>query len=243
MENDQTFKEMAGLTKRSSNYMSLKHMKTLIVLVVGLLAVGCGMQEQATTYEKSTSRSSLKPSTEEPVKELTPEQKQKALRDSVVGEYEGKSGNTSKLVFLENGVLEAYDNGKKHDVDAKWTIKNGEVVITAPMATTAETGGKTKVVNESVRQFSLTIKSNGDLVPKIEDAPQTPNAVNVKREVFTYKKIKPSTPAKPTTKQTTVQPEESAESDDPVQITVLTPETLQRNASGFYIVEIKVLLN
>jgi len=60
-------------------------MRTLIILVVGLLAVGC----------------------------ITPEQK--ALRDSVVGEYEFKNdyGDTSKLVFLENVIIEGYVNGKK----------------------------------------------------------------------------------------------------------------------------------
>ena len=73
--------------------MSLKHMKSLIVLVVGLLAVGCGEDKQ-------------------PSKELTLEE-QKALRDSVVGEYESKPGNgdTFKHVYLENGVYEFYSNG------------------------------------------------------------------------------------------------------------------------------------
>ena len=42
MENEQTAQKKNNLlTKRSNNYMSLKHMKSLIVLVVGLLAVGC----------------------------------------------------------------------------------------------------------------------------------------------------------------------------------------------------------
>ena len=80
--------------------MSLKHMKSLIVLVVGLLAVGC----------------------------LTPEQKQKRLRDSVVGEYERKDeeGDTWKLVFLDNGVWELYRYGKKEEED-KWSIVKGEI--------------------------------------------------------------------------------------------------------------------
>ena len=55
--------------------------RTLIVLVVGLLAVGCAT--------------------------LTPEQK---LRDSAVGEYETNIfvGHTIKYVFLDNGVREWY---------------------------------------------------------------------------------------------------------------------------------------
>ena len=73
-------------------------MKTLIILVVGLLAVGC----------------------------LTPEQKQqKALRDSVVGEYEIKliSDGATKRVFLKNGIVENYEAGKKRR-DYKWKIVN-----------------------------------------------------------------------------------------------------------------------
>ena len=75
-------------------------MKTLIILVVGLLSIGC----------------------------LTPEQKQKALRDSVVGEYvfKDEDGNTYKEVFLDNGVLEGYINGDKL-IDYKWSIVNGEI--------------------------------------------------------------------------------------------------------------------
>ena len=76
--------------------MSLKHMKSLIVLVLGLLSVGC----------------------------LTPEQKQKALRDSMVGEYEFKNrdGDTYKYVFLDNGVFEGYEK-------AEWSIVDGEIHV------------------------------------------------------------------------------------------------------------------
>ena len=56
MGNERTFQKSFNiLTKRSSSYMSLKHMKSLIVLVVGLLAVGCAttptMKSVAGTYE------------------------------------------------------------------------------------------------------------------------------------------------------------------------------------------------
>ena len=76
-------------------------MKTLIVLVLGLLAVGC----------------------------LTPEQKQKRLRDSVVGEYERKLRNVKtlhKYVYLENGIVEIYVNDR-YDEDGKWAIVDGEL--------------------------------------------------------------------------------------------------------------------
>ena len=79
---------------------------TLIIglLVVGLLSVGCG-------------------------KKLTPEEE--ALRASVVGEYEFKDkGYTHKLVFLENGVSEEYENSEKLGED-KWSIVNGEIHIGA----------------------------------------------------------------------------------------------------------------
>ena len=76
---------------------------TLIVLIVGILAVGC----------------------------LTSEQKQKALRDSVVGEYKikRKDGVTDKAVFLDNGIYEYYANGNKIGEESKWSISNGEIHI------------------------------------------------------------------------------------------------------------------
>ena len=91
--------------------MSLKHMKSLIVLVVGLLVAGCG-------------------ETEEPVKEELTVEEKKALRDSVVGEYESKyeNGDTFKHVYLENGVYEFYSNGKKQ-VELKWSIIDGEIHV------------------------------------------------------------------------------------------------------------------
>ena len=81
--------------------MSLKHMKALIVLVLGLLAVGCAT--------------------------LTPEEK-KAFRDSVVGEYEIKyeDGDTRKLVLLDNGIRESYVNVEKLR-ERKWSIVKGEI--------------------------------------------------------------------------------------------------------------------
>ena len=77
-----------------------------ITLIIGLLVVGCGKQS--------------------PDKELTAEEK-------VIGTYEckDKDGDTYKRVFLENGVLEGYRNGKKEEEDANWKITaQGEIHLT-----------------------------------------------------------------------------------------------------------------
>ena len=77
-------------------------MRTLIVLLVGLLTVGC---ETLTSEDK-------------------------ALRDSVVGKYEYKyiNGDTIKWVSLGNGVSEHYINGKKV-LNGKWSTENTEIHI------------------------------------------------------------------------------------------------------------------
>jgi len=86
-------------------------MKPLLVLIVCLLAVGCAT--------------------------LTPEQKQKALRDSVVGEYEfertknilGGAGRY-KYVFLENGAWENYKFSNNTKTErSKWVISNGKLHV------------------------------------------------------------------------------------------------------------------
>jgi len=60
----------------------------------------------------------------------TPEQKQKILRDSVVGEYELKhNGHTIKIFCLENGVCERYENNSKKLGEDKWLIVNKEIHI------------------------------------------------------------------------------------------------------------------
>jgi len=112
-------------------------MKSLIVLVVGLLVAGCGKTEQPLepsqlSAEPSPANSPPKPTDQnttkaEPVKELTPEE-EKRLRDSVLGEYENmnEGGAALKHVYLENGIKEWYLNGKKEG-EHKWSIVNGEV--------------------------------------------------------------------------------------------------------------------
>ena len=95
-----------------------------ITLIIGLLVVGCGKQEQTDTNESTptTNTNEVDGTTAKPVKELT-------LEEKVVGEYEAKLyGNTYKQVFLENGVYEWYQNGKKI-IEHKWSIVDGEIHI------------------------------------------------------------------------------------------------------------------
>jgi|TARA_B100001971_G_scaffold210412_1_gene235865 hypothetical protein len=75
-------------------------MRTLIILILGVLAVGC----------KTI-----------PVRELTGEEKK------VVGEYESKyNGNILKYTFLESGIGGWYLDGKKEQ-EYKWAMVNGEI--------------------------------------------------------------------------------------------------------------------
>ena len=93
-----------------------------IVLIIGLLVVGCGKQEQADTNESTptTNTNEVDGTTEKPVKELT-------LEEKIVGAYEKKfDEGTMKLVFLGNGTVEKYKNGEKTD-DFEWKIVGKEV--------------------------------------------------------------------------------------------------------------------
>jgi hypothetical protein len=105
-----------------------------ITLIIGLLVVGCGEVEngaykhrpkQTDTNESTptTNTNEVDGTTAKPVKELTKEEKK------VVGTYEMKEGeDILKLVFLENGVYEFYENGKK-DYEDKWSIVDGEIHV------------------------------------------------------------------------------------------------------------------
>mgnify|MGYP001296685328 CR=1 FL=1 len=89
--------------------------KTLIVLMVGMLAVGCGKQEQTDANESTptTNTNKVNGTTAKPVKELT-------LEEKVVGTYEFKvDGDTIYHLDLyrlkeEN---EAYDIGIEEILD------------------------------------------------------------------------------------------------------------------------------
>ena len=89
-----------------------------ITLIIGLLVMGCGKQEQTDTNESTPT------TTEKPVKELTAEEKK------VIGTYEmGGEGFTIRAVFLDNGIIESYKNGKKEEEEDKWKIVDGELHI------------------------------------------------------------------------------------------------------------------
>ena len=117
MENEKASqKKINILGRRLSSSMSLKQMKSLIVLVVGLLAVGCATMKDIGVHL----------GIDQPNK---PERKPKSLRDSVVGEYEWEhEGDTTKQVYLANGIAEDHINGVKY-FEGKWSISKGEIHV------------------------------------------------------------------------------------------------------------------
>jgi hypothetical protein len=124
-----------------------------ITLIIGLLVMGCGKQEQTDT--------------EKPVKELT-------LREKVVGEYEMKKGeDTDKAVFLANGTMEAYTNGKRVYV-CKWNVANGELHF----------------INEAGGIGVFRINKDGSLTV-IAEIDKDGERIDIpKEEQLTFKKIK-----------------------------------------------------
>ena len=101
-------------------------MKT-ITLAIGLLVVGCGEVENGAYKHRpkqADANESTPTTTEKPVKELTAEEKK------VIGTYEmGGEGFTIRAVFLDNGIIESYKNGKKEEEEDKWKIVDGELHI------------------------------------------------------------------------------------------------------------------
>jgi len=138
--------------------------RTLIVLVVGLLVAGCG-------------------ETEEPVKEELTVEEKKALRDSVVGEYEYKlNGDTIKQVLLENGIGKDYENGKLTD-EGKWKIVNGKLHVIYEEGSEVGGGGEwVTQVHRINRDRSHTFIAEIDKSGKRTDVQKGNQA--------TYKKIK-----------------------------------------------------
>ena len=106
-----------------------------ITLIIGLLVVGCGKQEQTDTNESTPTTNTNKVSgprvqpdgdVDLLVKELTPEEKR------VAGTYElelKKFGETQRYVLLDNSTVEYYLNGKKEEAEHKWSIVDKEVHI------------------------------------------------------------------------------------------------------------------
>ena len=96
-------------------------------MIIGLLVVGCGKQEQADTNESTptTNTNKVNGTTAKPVKELT-------LREKVAGTYElelKKFGETQRYVLLDNSTVEYYLDGKKEEAEHKWSIVDKEVHI------------------------------------------------------------------------------------------------------------------
>ena len=92
-----------------------------IVLIIGLLVVGCGEVENGTYKHRPKQVTAAKP-----VKELTAEEKK------VIGTYElelKKFGETQRYVLLDNSTVEYYLNGKKEEAEHKWSIVDKEVHI------------------------------------------------------------------------------------------------------------------
>ena len=98
-------------------------MKNLISLIIGLLVMGCGKQEQTDTNESTptTNTNKVDGTTAKPVKELT--------KEDVAGTYEhkDKAGRSFKLILLGNGIVEGYTNGKKNQRKDNWKIINKEI--------------------------------------------------------------------------------------------------------------------
>ena len=149
-----------------------------ITLIIGLLVVGCGKQEQtdANKSTPTTNTNEVDGATENPtqtvgvtpVKELT-------LEEKVVGTYEIKEGEyTYRVVLLETGIVEKYRNGKKHDEEDKWKIVDGEIQI-------VDKDGDILVLRIN-KDESITGIATIDKDGKREDAP--------KEEQATLKKIK-----------------------------------------------------
>ena len=92
-----------------------------IVLIIGLLVVGCGEVENGAYKHRPKQATTAKP-----VKELTAEEKK------VIGTYElelKKFGETQRYVLLDNSTVEYYLNGKKEESEHKWSIVDKEVHI------------------------------------------------------------------------------------------------------------------
>ena len=91
-----------------------------ITLIIGLLVVGCGKQEQ-TDANESTNTNEVDGATAKPVKELT--------KEDLIGTYEVKRGEeTARIVILKNGIVESYFNDEKID-EGNILIINEEVHI------------------------------------------------------------------------------------------------------------------
>ena len=93
-----------------------------ITLIIGLLVVGCGKQEQtdANKSTPTTNTNEVSGTTEKPVKELT-------LEEKVVGTY--VSRHNEKEIFFENGMVWLYNSSDEKIYELPWEIVGEEVHV------------------------------------------------------------------------------------------------------------------
>ena len=156
------------LVDKSTEEKERRQMKTLITILIMLVAVGCGqtetqrLEEEKLTQEyetefqmsedenkrleaeiESNKLKALKAETDKTKKEpptnptdqnttkakpVKEQARELTLEGKVVGTYEGKKdGFTFRVVLLENGIVEFYNNGEKEEDDGKWKIIDGEL--------------------------------------------------------------------------------------------------------------------
>ena len=165
-------------------------MKSLIVLVVGLLLVACGKTENA-TETKSFS--------EEIEGRFTEDAEAEMLKDSLVGTYKlNMKQYNYYMMFRKDGICEKYflnDKGEEQDqfgnkkrIIANWEIKNDELFVTEQksMFFFGADPGKGTMVLRIEKDGSLTgiaggLTLDGNLIERRETELE---------EQKTYKKIK-----------------------------------------------------
>ena len=125
-------------------------MKVLITILIGLLVVGCGKN-----------------------REVTPE--------NVIGTYERQveEGNVFRMVFLKDGNMEFYSEGKKLDKNSvlgsnKWRMEGSEI----------------RTTNKEGNGYIYTIEKNGDLTEAGLFGVLVGRLDHSKEDQITFKKIK-----------------------------------------------------
>jgi Leucine-rich repeat (LRR) protein len=152
-----------------------------IVLIIGLLVVGCGEVENGAYKHRPKQATTAKP-----VKELTAQEKK------VIGTYElelKKFGETQRYVLLDNSTVEYYLNGKKEEAEHKWSIVDKEVHIERE--------------NRAVSVFSINKDESITGIATIDEGGKRKEIL--KEHQYTRKKIKSSTHAPPPERSLEVQ--------------------------------------
>ena len=97
----------------------------------------------------------------------------KNVEEEVVGKYEAKDrGDTYGVVFLDNGVIETYNNGQRDSKELKWNIVSKEVNV--------------KYKDDDVGVFRINPDRSLTAIAQVKDGKRT----DISRKVqLTYKKI------------------------------------------------------